>query len=236
MDNQKDHGQEQDHRQEDHRKAGRPRPGTRLRARATMTAALVGLAFIAVACSSDPSGPGVAGAGSATTTTAPSGQGSSTGGPDASKLLAYSKCMQSHGVTDFPDPNGSGRLAISSGPGGDLNPHNPTFRAAQQACQHLMPTPTPAQKAQALKDGLKMAGCMRAHGIKDFPDPNSSGAISIGSGQGSDLNPNNPQFQAAQTACQHILGLPQGGQRIQSGSPGNGKGGPGGGSGFVTGP
>ena len=231
MDGEKDYGQEKDHEHD-----GRRRRGIRIRATASTAAALVGLGFIAAACASGPSDPGVAGAGSATTTTAPSGQGSSGGRPDASKLLAYSKCMQSHGVTDFPDPNGSGALAISGGPNSDLNPNNPTFSAAQKACQYLMPTPTPAQKAQALKDGLKMSSCMRAHGIKDFPDPNSSGGISISAGQGSDLNPNNPQFQSAQTACQHILGLPKGAQRVQSGGPIGGKGGPGGGSGFVTGP
>jgi hypothetical protein len=41
---------------------------------------------------------------------------------------------------------------------------------------------------------------MRAHGIKDFPDPSNDG-IRIHTGQGSDLNPDNSQFQAAQKAC-----------------------------------
>jgi hypothetical protein len=48
---------------------------------------------------------------------------------------------------------------------------------------------------------------MRSHGISDFPDPQITGGgirISIRAGQGSDLNPNNPQFQAAQRACQSI--------------------------------
>jgi hypothetical protein len=41
---------------------------------------------------------------------------------------------------------------------------------------------------------------MRSNGFPNFPDPNSngviSGAISLG------INPNSPQFQAAQKACQ----------------------------------
>jgi hypothetical protein len=52
--------------------------------------------------------------------------------------LAYSKCMRSHGVKDFPDPQISGggiRLSLGGGPGSDLNPNNPTFKSAQQACQ-----------------------------------------------------------------------------------------------------
>jgi hypothetical protein len=46
--------------------------------------------------------------------------------------------------------------------------------------------------------------CMRSHGVPSFPDPNSQGGISInatsGSG-GSSIDPNSPQYQAAQKAC-----------------------------------
>jgi hypothetical protein len=52
-----------------------------------------------------------------------------------------------------------------------------------------------------------MSKCMRAHGIKDFPDP-SNGGIQITVTPGSDLSPDNPQFQAAQTACQGDLPAP----------------------------
>jgi hypothetical protein len=47
---------------------------------------------------------------------------------------------------------------------------------------------------------LKFSQCMRAHGLSDFPDPSSTGAIQIG-GPGSGLNPQSPSFQAAQKAC-----------------------------------
>ena len=47
---------------------------------------------------------------------------------------------------------------------------------------------------------------MRSHGISGFPDPQSVAGggirISLHSTPGSNLNPNNPQFQAAQKACQ----------------------------------
>ena len=56
---------------------------------------------------------------------------------------------------------------------------------------------------------------MRSHGVTDFPDPQAvaGGGISIRlkAGQGSDLNPNSAQFQAAQRACQSIMGGPLGG-------------------------
>jgi hypothetical protein len=45
---------------------------------------------------------------------------------------------------------------------------------------------------------------MRAHGIKDFPDP-SNGGLKLRAGAGSDLNPDNSQFQSAQQACQGNL-------------------------------
>jgi hypothetical protein len=42
---------------------------------------------------------------------------------------------------------------------------------------------------------------MRAHGISDFPDPKPDGTLQIQASPRSDLNPNNPQFQAAHDAC-----------------------------------
>jgi len=49
---------------------------------------------------------------------------------------------------------------------------------------------------------------MRSYRITDFPDPNSQGLIQIPSS--SDLNPNSPQFEAAQEACEPrgSLGIP----------------------------
>jgi hypothetical protein len=129
--------------------------------------------------------------------------------------------MRAHGVKDFPDPDSAGRIAISGGPGSDLGPDNPTFQAAQRACQSLSPRRSPADQQQHLQDALQFSQCMRAHGVTDFPDPvqNSQGVgIQINGGQHADLNPNNPTFQAAQHACQHILGnVPGGGQKVTTG-------------------
>ena len=55
---------------------------------------------------------------------------------------------------------------------------------------------------------LAYSKCMRAHAIKDFPDPgflHGRFGITISATPGSDLDPNNPQFQAAQRACQGDL-------------------------------
>jgi hypothetical protein len=55
------------------------------------------------------------------------------------RALKYSRCMRAYGISDFPDPNAQGGIALSPKPGGDLDPHNPRFQAANQACQHDLP-------------------------------------------------------------------------------------------------
>ena len=64
-----------------------------------------------------------------------------------------------------------------------------------------------SQRAEA--DALKYAGCMRSHGLTDFPDPTigSNGLPSFtfnGSGDSAD-EPNSPEFQSAQRACKNDL-------------------------------
>jgi len=50
---------------------------------------------------------------------------------------------------------------------------------------------------------LKLAECMRAHGVPSFPDPNASGVIQ---GSSSSLNPQSPAFSAAMQKCRGLLG------------------------------
>jgi hypothetical protein len=180
-----------------HRGEGRgPRQLTRLPGTAAMAAALLGFVLLAAACSSGPKADSPPSAGT------------------MAQLLAYAKCMRAHGIPDFPDPvaNKGGPAGGAgfnlSGGGSDLDPNNPRYKAANQTCQSLLPAPSPAQQQQWMAQALKYSQCMRAHGISDFPDPTASGGITIhaqaGSG-GSDLDPNNPLFQAAQRACQHYL-------------------------------
>jgi hypothetical protein len=60
----------------------------------------------------------------------------------------------------------------------------------------------------SMAQGLAYAGCMRSHGVSDFPDPTagSGGGVSfqINGGPGSDLNQNNPTFKAADQACRSL--------------------------------
>jgi hypothetical protein len=122
----------------------------------------------------------------------------------------FSVCMRSHGLPNFPDPNGQGVIQFGSSSG--VDPGSPKFQSAQQACRKVLPNggqPTPAQIAKAQQAALKFSECMRSHGVKDFPDPTFSGGgvqLRIGGRQpGSDLDPSSPLFQKAQAACQGFM-------------------------------
>ncbi len=113
--------------------------------------------------------------------------------------------MRRHGVPDFPDPSSGGRFGIqqsSSGNGGgtlsvdgrQLSVSAPAFQTAMQECQKYQPQGPPisgAQLAKLQKGALKMAQCMRTHGVPNFPDPTglhrprrTRRRHSIGSGRG----------------------------------------------------
>jgi hypothetical protein len=129
------------------------------------------------ACGDRSASPEVASVGSSSTTTtvAPAGLASNAG-------LVYAKCIRSHGVPNFPDPNASGGFSFGAG----VNPQSPAFKSAQAACQKLiggLPSPgsTTHPSAEALAQMLKISRCMRRHGISDFPDPTTSMPSSMSS-------------------------------------------------------
>jgi hypothetical protein len=55
-------------------------------------------------------------------------------------------------------------------------------------------------------DPLAYSECMRAHGVENFPDPNSQGEIQLNATPGNGLDPDDPQMQAASKACQSLMG------------------------------
>jgi hypothetical protein len=183
--------------------------------------------LLAAACSSGSTGPSVAGAGPATTSRTPfSGQSGTSGGSAQSTGLQYSQCMRAHGVTDFPDPSAQGGYNLGGPGSSDLNPNSPTFQAAERACSSLSAKGhlTPGQRAQDQAEGLRFSQCMRAHGIRDFPDPSASGGLFIQNRPGSDLDPNNPTFRAAQTACRYLSPKAHSQTSSNGGSSGGGGG------------
>ncbi len=122
--------------------------------------------------------------------------------------------MRSHGVPDFPDPVGN-TLQLRAGPGSDLDPTSPQFMAAATACKSLQPGGGPGGTVSAAQqaNALKYSACMRANGVPNFPDPvfsNGGAQLKI-----TNIDPNSPQFVAAQKACQSLQ--PIGGQTNNSG-------------------
>ena len=59
-----------------------------------------------------------------------------------------------------------------------------------------------------VQNGAQFASCMRKSGVPNFPDPSSSGAVTIGPSSG--IDPRSPKFQSAQAKCRTLL--PNGGR------------------------
>jgi hypothetical protein len=159
-------------------------------------------ALLAAACSGSPSSTG-------------SGGSPNAGGSTTSQLVAYTQCMRSHGVPDYPGPTSGGQMPkITSGQ--QVGVSDSRLTAAQGACQDLWPyqAPTQAQQRQQLTGDVKFAQCMRSHGLPDFPDPtNSDGHVEFVISVSRDgFNPHSPQILAKAHECQHVLpagsGLP----------------------------
>lgn len=99
--------------------------------------------------------------------------------------VAFSRCMRSHAVPNFPDPNPDGGFPTIGGPRG-INVASPAFRAAEKACQHILPGAVLGASghpsARVLKEMLVRTRCMRAHGVSEFPDPMRSPPADPGDG------------------------------------------------------
>jgi hypothetical protein len=133
----------------------------------------VALALLGTACGGSPSSAGRSpGAG---------------GSADLASAVAYSHCMRSQGVPNYPDPGSGGTLPKVSAQ--QLGVSSPRLQSARGACLHLLPASGGSLNAsslrqceltgdcpqalvqQALHDGLRFARCMRSHGVPNWPDP-----------------------------------------------------------------
>jgi hypothetical protein len=193
-------------------------------------AAVLLLLSALAACSANAAGPsGVASLESDAPTADESAEPSASLDPEAAQL-AFAQCMRDHGI-DMPDPEtngGGGGGAVRIGGRGE---NREEFEAAMEECSKFLEQagnfrgePDP----EMLDKMVEFAGCMREHGI-DMPDPNADGGIMIQrnangdttNGSGADIDPESPEFQAAEEACRPILG-DDFGPRTDEGSGGNG--------------
>jgi hypothetical protein len=176
---------------------GRPRGRSRARRAAVLTAAVAGTSLLAAACGG--------GSSTQTNTFAP--------GATYTQALAFAKCMRSNGVPDFPDPDRQGDFnnatvnALTSNNSGDNALHE---------CRSVLPnagtglTDEQIQQIQQanLRNAVKAAHCMRAHGIENFPDPAGTTQASgvnwqpvMSAEQAGGFNQNSPSYEKAFTAC-----------------------------------
>jgi hypothetical protein len=136
-------------------------------------------------------------------------------------LLKYAHCMRANGVPKFPDPSPGGGFFFQQGTG--VDPSSPAFQAARAKCQKLMPGgPAPGStthpSGQWLAHMVKVAQCMRRHGIADFPDPTTRvpSKLPAGGGEISDIDgvifvfpatidTQSPLFTRVAAACQFPL-------------------------------
>lgn len=158
-------------------------------------AGLVGLSLLVSACGGSSKGH-VAQPGSAQET-----------------ALAFSRCMRSHGVPNFPDPDSQGNYPPQSSASAQAKHAS---LSAQDACKHLLArggsAGTPQDRRDKFAFALQVAGCLRAHGYPNFPDPTVSSQGTSQDLNGAGIDTSSPQFQAVETACEtharKALGLP----------------------------
>ena len=202
------------------RRPSRARPPTsRIAAAIIATGALV---VLVAACSSPSSAGG-----------SPAAAGSAT----SSSAVAYSHCMRSRGVPNFPDPPSSG-LVPKADPQ-ELGVSSSRLQAAQRACQHLYPTNGGALGAslrqceetgdcpqamvqRVVSDMRLLARCMRSHGVPNWPDPtvDSEGRPDFNLLHVHGFDPNSPQINNKMRECGHVMPAGGGIPVIAPGGPG----------------
>ena len=155
---------------------------------ATVLIATAALVLLAAACGGTPSSTGAGRSPSA---------GKATSSPSA---VAYSRCMRSHGVPDFPDPGSSGIPKVSPQ---QLGVASSRWQAAQSSCAQLL-RPTQHQARQILTGMLNFALCMRSHGVPNWPDPTTGG-----NGQPEfdipGIDPGSPRISDTADECTRLL-------------------------------
>ena len=124
-------------------------------------------------------------------------------------MLAFAKCMRDQGI-DMPDPQFDGGRVTQRGPDERVSPEK--MRKADEACSKYReeiepPELSPEQQQEMKEAALAHAQCMREHGLEKFPDPtfDENGGAQIRIGPGTGLDPDDPDFQAAEKACRDEL-------------------------------
>ncbi len=172
------------------------------------------VAIVAAACSSGSSDATGGVATLESTTTQATGDAAAVSPDDEQALLAFAQCMRDNGV-DMEDPtvDADGNLRIQP----PRNAASEDFdreaaREAFNACANLLEGvalgPFDGDLTELEDTLVEYAACMRDNGY-DLPDPDlSDGLRSFGRRGGIfgvEIDPNDPDFIAANDACEHIF-------------------------------
>jgi hypothetical protein len=145
--------------------SGRWRPSPAARRTAAVLITTTTLALLVAACGASKTASGTSGSTSTATAT-------------ISQAVTFTRCMRSHGVSNYPDPN-----ARNSGPGTNglpkvnlqaLGVSSSLVDRAEGACQRVLPDGAQLSRhaSRSILDRLVAFGrCMRFHGVSNWPDP-----------------------------------------------------------------
>ncbi|MBM7773791.1 hypothetical protein JOD54_003995 [Actinokineospora baliensis] len=126
---------------------------------------------------------------------------------DEERVLAFAQCMREHGI-DVPDPEpgGQGGIQVRVPEGMDKG----KVDEANATCRAHLPNGGEPGKADPgmVEQARKMAQCMRENGVSEFPDPDENGGIRIEARKDGGINPESPEFKAAQQKCDQFLPKP----------------------------
>ncbi|MEU8080501.1 hypothetical protein AB0B31_34215 [Catellatospora citrea] len=124
------------------------------------------------------------------------------------QALKFSQCIRDNGVPNFPDPEfaDGGGVSLSAPEGVSKE----RVDAAMVACRQYAPGGGGKRKLDParLEQLRKLAQCMRAEGVVNFPDPTDEGIQADGNQPGMSLD--DPKFQAAMKACDRYAPAPPG--------------------------
>jgi hypothetical protein len=164
--------------------------------RVTVAAALLALAV--AGCGSSTSGDDEIA--SATGSEASPTASASPGATDPDQNRKFAQCMRDNGVPEFPDPDANGQIPRDQLDRGSID--SDTWRKAFDACRSLAPNggERPELDAAQQEQLRQWAQCMRDNGV-DIPDPDANGGGFMFGGD-SQIDRDNPKFQAAMEACQ----------------------------------
>lgn len=121
----------------------------------------------------------------------------------------YAACMRHHGITNFPDPhvvNTSTQHTLEMDRPVGVVPGSPKLKAAAAACRHVMPPQQLSgqnnqQQRQHTAAMLAFASCMRRHGFSRFPDPDSTGQLTLAMVTAAGIQLQQPAVKTAAYAC-----------------------------------